>query len=39
MRRNNSDLNGGIITLTTNSITPTTIMNIKMIVDSGFFII
>ncbi|KAA6395332.1 MAG: putative Glutamate--tRNA ligase, partial [Streblomastix strix] len=39
MSRRNDDINGAIITLTTNSIIPTTILNVKMIVDSSYFVI
>ncbi|KAA6352934.1 MAG: hypothetical protein EZS28_051539, partial [Streblomastix strix] len=39
MRRRSGDLSGAIITLTSDSITLTTLMNILMIVDSGFFVI
>ncbi|KAA6398216.1 MAG: hypothetical protein EZS28_006253 [Streblomastix strix] len=39
MRRRSGDSSGAIITLTSDSITPTTLMNVVMIADSGFFVI
>ncbi|KAA6367595.1 MAG: hypothetical protein EZS28_036877, partial [Streblomastix strix] len=39
MRRNSGDSSVAIITLTSDSITPLTLMNVIMIVDSGFFVI
>ncbi|KAA6377368.1 MAG: hypothetical protein EZS28_027105, partial [Streblomastix strix] len=39
MRRSSGDINGAIITLTLDSITPSTVQYVIMIVDYGFFVI